>query len=306
MKESSVIPKAVTEYDLRLLKIFRAVVENGGFAAAENTLGITRSTISIHIASLETRMGLKLCLRGRAGFSLTQEGQEVYHGTLTLFENIDNFSIMVSSLGKDLSGELIILCADQLMGASQRKLAEVIREINTNAPDLHLVLDTENIGNIEKALLRDKAHFGLIPPYQTIDGLVYQQFTKEPIFLCCGAKHPLFNQLDSNITEAQIGESPAVHPGIDIEPKGHVQLKRLKLSAKAYQFDTRKTLLMSGRYIGFMPQSQIQDELNNGEMRLIKPDQYYYQFELDLVTKSKPKDTRKVEVVKAYFQKVFE
>ena len=31
MNKSSIIPKPVTEYDLRLLRIFKAVVENGGF-----------------------------------------------------------------------------------------------------------------------------------------------------------------------------------------------------------------------------------------------------------------------------------
>lgn len=50
MSKQSIIPKAITEYDLRLLRIFRTVVENGGFAAAENELGVTRSTISVHMS----------------------------------------------------------------------------------------------------------------------------------------------------------------------------------------------------------------------------------------------------------------
>ena len=57
--KDSIIPKPVTEYDLRLLRIFLSVVEHGGFSAAENALGITRSTISVHMSSLEARMNLK-------------------------------------------------------------------------------------------------------------------------------------------------------------------------------------------------------------------------------------------------------
>ena len=38
--------------DLRLLRIFKAVVECGGFAAAEVTLNIGRSAISIAISDL--------------------------------------------------------------------------------------------------------------------------------------------------------------------------------------------------------------------------------------------------------------
>ena len=41
--------RIITEYDIKLLNVFKSVVENGGFAAAEDELGLTRSTISIHM-----------------------------------------------------------------------------------------------------------------------------------------------------------------------------------------------------------------------------------------------------------------
>ena len=65
----------VTDSDLRLLRVFRAVVACGGFAAAELELNINRSTISRHIKDLETRLGVTLCRRGRGGFALTPEGE---------------------------------------------------------------------------------------------------------------------------------------------------------------------------------------------------------------------------------------
>ena len=122
MSTTSIIPKPITEYDLRLLRIFISVVEHGGFAAAENALGITRSTISVHMSNLETRMKLKLCLRGRGGFSLTEDGQSVYRAVLNLFDSINDFSLLVGTLGKELSGELVILCADQLDDKKQQKI----------------------------------------------------------------------------------------------------------------------------------------------------------------------------------------
>ena len=70
-------PRAVTDFDVKLLKIFKSVADCGGFAAAEQQLGITKSTISVHMASLETRMGFRHCRPGRKGFSLTSEGQQV-------------------------------------------------------------------------------------------------------------------------------------------------------------------------------------------------------------------------------------
>ena len=61
----------VGDTEIRLLRIFKAVVACGGLAAAELELNIGRSTISRHLRDLEERLGLVLCRRGRAGFALT-------------------------------------------------------------------------------------------------------------------------------------------------------------------------------------------------------------------------------------------
>lgn len=305
MNKKSIIPKQITEYDLRLLRIFKAVVENGGFAAAESELGITRSTISVHMSSLESRMKLKLCLRGRGGFSLTEDGQAVYYAAIELFDSLNDFSLLVNSLGSELSGELVILCADQLDAAKQLKLAEIIQIIHDSCPNLHLVLDGETIHNIEKLLLKDKAHIALFPGYQQTEGLCYQPIYSEPIYLCCSKEHEFFNQVDTVISEEKLASVPAIHPGIDIDPSGREQLKKLNLLAKAYQFDTRKAMILSGRYIGYLPQSYIQQELNNGDIRIIQPSSLTYQFNLSLVYKNHPKEVSKVDLLKEAFAKVF-
>ena len=305
MAKYSIIPKPVTEYDLRLLRIFKAVVENGGFAAAEKELGITRSTISLHMSNLETRMKLKLCLRGRGGFSLTEDGQSVYQATINMFNSLDDFSLFVGSLRQELSGELVILCADQLGLAKQQKLAEVIQIIHDKSPNLHLVLDGDSIQAIEKSLLKDKAHVGIFPGYQQIEGLDYTALSSEPIYLCCSNQHPFFNLVDQEISADMLADTPAIHPGIDIDTQGREQLKKLNLAAKAYQFDTRKAMILSGRYLGYMPQSYIQKELNKGLIRIIKPSELTYQFDLSLVVKKSPRENNKVALLQQAFQRVF-
>ncbi|MBU2971364.1 LysR family transcriptional regulator [Pseudoalteromonas sp. C2R02] len=306
MNKSSIIPKPITEYDLRLLRIFVCVVEHGGFAAAETALGVTRSTISVHMSNLESRMKLKLCLRGRGGFSLTEDGQAVYRAVISLFDSLNDFSLLVGTLGKELSGELVILCADQLDHAKQQKMAQVIQEIHDSSPNLHLVLDGDSISNIEKSLLKDKAHIGIFPDYQQIEGLSYTPLCNEPIYLCCAHSHPFFNKVDTLITDEDLASALAIHPGIDIDLSGKNQLTKLNLAAKAYQFDTRKSMILSGRYIGYMPQSYIQHELNMGLMRIIQPSSLTYQFNLSLVSKKSPREINKVKLLSDVFSRVFE
>ena len=306
MSINSIIPKPIAEYDLRLLRIFVSVVEHGGFSAAEKALGITRSTISVHMSNLETRMKLKLCMRGRGGFALTEEGQLVYRAVISLFDSLNDFSLMVGTLGKELSGEIVILCADQLDVNKQNKLARTIEIIHEKAPNLHITLDGDSIANIEKLLLKDKAHMGIFPDFQKVEGLSYTSLTSEPIYLCCGKKHPFFNKVDTHITSEDLASSHSIHPGIDIETNGREQLKKLNLNAKAYQFDMRKTMILSGQYLGYMPQSYIQQELNTGEMRIIQPSTLTYQFELSLVNKKVPIEPNKVELLQEAFKTSFD
>ncbi|WP_338027057.1 LysR substrate-binding domain-containing protein [Colwellia maritima] len=96
-----------------------------------------------------------------------------------------------------------------------------------------------------------------------------------------------------------------IHPGIDIDASGREQLKKLHLSAKAYQFDMRKAMVLSGRYIGYLPQSYIQRELNNGDIRIIQPSSLTYQFNLSLVYKKSPREMNKVELLREAFAKAF-
>jgi hypothetical protein len=63
----------LSDTDLRLLKVFNAVVECGGMAAAELELNVGTSTVSRHVKDLETRLGPSavparaggLCAHGR-------------------------------------------------------------------------------------------------------------------------------------------------------------------------------------------------------------------------------------------------
>ena len=100
-------------------------------------------------------------------------------------------------------------------------------------------------------------------------------------------------------------QTPAIHPGIDIDAEGREQLKRLNLCAKAYQFDTRKTLILSGCYIGYLPLSYIQQELESKQLKIILRDSACYQFNLSMVSKHNPRETSKIELLKAIFDEVF-
>jgi DNA-binding transcriptional LysR family regulator len=56
---------AIGDIELRLLRVYRAVVERGGLSAAQVELGLGLATISKHLSDLELRLGMRLCSRGQ-------------------------------------------------------------------------------------------------------------------------------------------------------------------------------------------------------------------------------------------------
>ena len=53
------------------LKSFLAFVDEGGFTAASQRLGMTQPAVSRAVATLEKELGLPLLVRGSGGLSLT-------------------------------------------------------------------------------------------------------------------------------------------------------------------------------------------------------------------------------------------
>jgi len=294
MKKSTFIPRQVSEYDLRLLRIFKVVVECGGLSNAESVLNITRSTISVHLSNLENRVKFILAKRGRGGFALTEQGKSVYEATLNLFDSLDEFAYLVASLDEEVSGELVILCSDNVASSPQLKLAEVISRLNELAPKLQIAINNEITPEIENALLDSSAHIGIMPEFRNIAGLEYLPIFQESYFLCCGSRHPLFDVADSKIENETLHACMTVHPGVDVNMTGIEQLRQFNLTARAYQFDTRLPLVLSGNYLGFFPLSYAQLYLDQGLMRMIQPEQRIYN--VDHVITTKHKQTRDIKV----------
>ena len=59
------------------IRVLMSVVENGSLKAAAEALGCTQSAVSHSIAALEEELGFRLLRRGRAGVSLTDEGERL-------------------------------------------------------------------------------------------------------------------------------------------------------------------------------------------------------------------------------------
>ncbi|NMG68483.1 LysR family transcriptional regulator, partial [Azoarcus indigens] len=63
-----------------------------------------QSTISTQLSTLETRLGYRLCERGRSGFRLTARGERFVDSARKLLGALDVFSAEARKVGRTLVG----------------------------------------------------------------------------------------------------------------------------------------------------------------------------------------------------------
>ena len=126
--------------DLHLFRVFESVVRNGGMSAAQMELSLSHPTISNHLTALEQRLGVKLCERGRRGFSLTEEGRRVYEISTEITGMLDAGSARLSRVRSALARKVGVGIVDCLATDPNFRLADAIAELSKAAPEIEMDL----------------------------------------------------------------------------------------------------------------------------------------------------------------------
>jgi len=234
----------LTDMDIRLLRVFKSVVECGGMAAAELELNIGTSTVSRHVKDLETRLGLTLCRRGRSGFALTPEGQQIYTETLRLLAGAEAFRASVDALHHRMGGEIHLAVFDQTASNPQARISAAIAQFAQQAPDVSLCLHVAPIQAIERGVIDGQFQVGVIPGHRNSDILAYDDLFGETMHLYCGQHHPLFAQEPQGLDWDGLRRYPFAGLGYHSPNMEFSQQVRLPRKATGFDQESIATLIL--------------------------------------------------------------
>lgn len=284
MNEKSYSLGQVGDYEIKQLKVFKMVVDCGGFSAAETALNIGRSTISTHIANLEARLNLVLCKRGRGGFSLTEEGRVIYQMTENLLASLDAFRTTVNNLNASLTGELRVALSDEVSLDPRSHFPKLIQRFSLDAPGVTIATNVAAMADIERMVLNDEADIGFIPYHRKLEGLDYFHLYQDTCYLYCSQSHPLAS-MKAKEQATQADAYPATHAGLKFHEAVSHQLSSMNLAAISYFYDSRLALILSGQYIGFLPENYAQSYVEKGEIVTIAPTERRYTLGVAMIYK---------------------
>ncbi|MGY8871643.1 MAG: LysR substrate-binding domain-containing protein [Pseudomonadales bacterium] len=294
MKRSS-LSGQIADIDLKLLRIFKTVVECGGFSAAEVELNIGRSAISRQMSDLEARLDMHLCQRGRSGFQLTDHGRLIYEAIQELVIDLEKFRANVNAVHSHLIGEVTLGLTDNMLTDPNSPVVEILGAFHQQEPGVKINLQVAAPNEVERAVIEGRFNIGIIPQHHDLSGLEYYDLYDETSLFYCGHNHPLFNVPDDQVNIDTISQYDFIAPGYTHLVMLKKQFPQLKASATSYQVEGIATLILSGQYVGFLPKHYAVLWSDKQLMRALLPQTLNYKVPFKVIVQpdSRPNMLRK-------------
>lgn len=284
------------DVDIRYLRVFVAIVESGGFTQAQLALGLSQSTISNQIGSLEESLGFKLCERGRSGFRLTLKGKVVYESAVELFGVLDDFREGMSGLKKVMLGRLRIGLLHGVRLGCLPDIVHAIRTYNLIAPDVALELSCHRQDELEHALLKGNLDIAIggIPPD---DDFSRHSISIETYQLAAPTDHPVHDV--ANLDQAEFARHRfASSAHLAAIERG--MLPEIRPAAITSGFDEKLALMRAGQLLGYLPAEMLSCGAMD-DIRALPGNLYDLHLPLVLFRRK----TRGNRIVRVFFECVF-
>jgi DNA-binding transcriptional LysR family regulator len=195
------------------LKSFLAVVDEGGFTAAGERLGMTQPAVSRAVATFEKELGLPLLVRGSGGLSLTDAGSHALVHAREAVRHLTMLRTGIDTIAGRLSGTLSLaslpsvtgtLVAPQMRTFTDRHPAATIRLLEGSEQEVRDWLDqgaaeagvvSLPITGLDSAVLGDQDMVAVVPADSRLAGwneVDYVELAKEPFIRSTGGCAEVF------------------------------------------------------------------------------------------------------------------
>ena len=285
----------LTDLDLRLIRVFVAVANAGGITAAQASLNTSQPTISTQLSTLETRLGFRLCERGRGGFRLTTRGERFYELAKTLYTAVETFSSEARNMDRKLVGTLRIGLIGHTPISQNARISEAIALFRQRDQAVRLSISVRSPGDLEEHLLNGDIQLAVGYFWHRVPTLEYTPLFVERQIAYCGRGHPLFKRagrLDPSkvedfewawrtypLPEVQLSTSPA------------------KVTAQSDDMEAVSLLILSGHHLGYLPQHFAAPYVKEGLLAALNPAKLRYDVTFHMVTQQR---SRRNPIVQAF------
>ncbi|MEG3129904.1 LysR family transcriptional regulator [Pantoea cypripedii] len=258
--------------NLKLLQVFASVVENQGYSRAQQALNMTTPAISAYMSELETQLGFILCQRGRGGFSLTSKGEQFYRYSQQMLATLAGWQEQVETLKSAQGGTFSLGVVDATVTDNTLDLPAAIARFNQRFPAVFFNLSVRDPNELQQQLLEDRLDLAIGHFPLRASNLVTIPLYEEQHWLYCSPQHPLAQGAPDMRTVQQTG---MVTRGYwnqqELNKRGFRQS-----NASVESIEAQLTLILSGRFIGYLPEHYARSWEQQGALCRLLPQHFQF------------------------------
>ncbi len=158
--------------EIRVLKYFLAVAREGSITKAANSIHLTQPTLTRQLHDLEKELKQKLFIRGKYKITLTPEGMILRKRAQEIIDMVEKTEAEFQSINDTVSGDIYIGGGES---DSIKYIAEIIKEIQNDYPDIKFHIQSGNAEDITEKLDKGLLDFGIL--IQPVDLSKYDHIT---------------------------------------------------------------------------------------------------------------------------------
>ncbi|SIS54770.1 LysR family transcriptional regulator [Paracoccus saliphilus] len=145
--------------DIRQLRYFLAIVEEGSFSRAAKRLNIAQPALSLHVRKMEETLGTPLLLRHSSGVSATEAGSLLVERARPLLAGFDHMHEELHQVGKQPGGTVRIGLPGTISGILSVPL---IAHIHRRHPRIKLIIAEAMSGFVGEWLEEGRIDLGVL------------------------------------------------------------------------------------------------------------------------------------------------
>ncbi len=175
--------------EIRLLRTFKAVADEGSFTNAAARIHLTQAAVSVHIRQLEEELGTPLFLRVNKKLYLTEAGRTLLDRAETILRAHDEAKAELTAIGEPSRGRLHIGVASTAITA--HPLPEILKEITRRFDALDLLVAGRTSEWIIEQMLAGELDVGLVSLPVEASDVMTERLRSDPLVAALHPHHAL-------------------------------------------------------------------------------------------------------------------
>ena len=175
--------------ELRHLRYFIVVAEEGHFTRAAERLHMQQPPLSQQIRALEQELGFELFRRHPKGAALTAGGEVFLHEARAILASVEMAAARAARASNGAEGQLSIGFTSS--AAAHPLIVNVMRGYRENWPDVNLSFREGNAAELTEAVAREQLDVAFLRrPVSRPPGLAFHTLLEEELLLVLPVGHP--------------------------------------------------------------------------------------------------------------------